>query len=119
MIVVDLRNTSLVTNSSQPWSATVEHHIGLAVARRKASLGTMPPSGNIAEPQQKALEKRLGFQRDAADDEVAWDTSFHCMNLQHPAWPHLHSRPSFVESRQEKSQETGDAHSFHLGTDRS
>jgi hypothetical protein len=67
----------------------VELHIGLAVAHRRASLEIMSPWENISALRQKALGESdatlLDCQKGAADGEVAWGTSFHCMDLPHPA----------------------------------
>ena len=89
-IAVGWRSTSWVMSRLQVGLETaVEPHIGLAVARHRASLEIMSPWENISALRQKALGESdatpSDCQKDAADGEAAWGTSFHCMDLPHPA----------------------------------
>lgn len=92
MIAVDWRNMSWVTNSFQVGWVIVVPRIDLvavAIARHMASLEIMSPWENISELQQRVPEQTdvslLDCQKDAVGDEAAWGTSFHCMDLPHPA----------------------------------
>lgn len=67
------------------------------------SLERVPPSESSAALLPTALGENDGVLRgcqiDAAGDEASWDTSCRYRDLQRPAWPRPHSRPSVVSAQ--------------------
>lgn len=88
------KNTLQVWWGTGDWNPAVECKDSVPVAHRMVRLGTVSPLESISARLQKALlVPSVDSQwRDAADDEGAWDTSFHCMDRRRLAWECLHSR---------------------------
>jgi hypothetical protein len=110
----------LVTNSFQASLVIDVTHTdsGLVAAHHTANLAIMSPSVNISELLQRALEVSdgplLDLQRGVVGDEAAWGTSYHCKDLQRPAWLRPHSRLARAVSRSEKLLLKENVRRFHL-----
>jgi hypothetical protein len=106
--VDDSYNTNLATNKFQVWLAIDANHTesDSAAAHHTLSLAITLPWESISEQLQKVLVVSDAAQpvrrTDVVGGEVAWDISFHCMDLRRLAWLHHHCRPSCVEWSSEK-----------------
>lgn len=80
-------------------------------------LGRVLPWESIAALPRIALDvKKLGWKRDGADGEVAWDISYQSMDRGRPASLHRHFHPSYWELRPERQLGIEGLSSYRLDT---